>query len=53
MKNRCKFEFCLRQYRIGVLIVVTISVAPSGCRNKKMTPKRANEFATDRLSLNK
>ena len=51
MKNRCKFEFCLRKYLIGVLIAVTISVALAGCRNKKMTPKRATEFATDRLNL--
>ena len=51
MKNRCKSEFCLRKYLIGVLIAVTISVALAGCRNKKMTPKRATEFATDRLNL--
>ena len=51
MKNRCKFEFCLRKYRIAVLIAVTISVTHAGCRNKKMTPKRATEFATDRLNL--
>ena len=51
MKNRCKSEFCLRKYLIAVLIAVTISVALAGCRNKKMTPKRATEFATDRLNL--
>ena len=51
MKNRCKSEFCLRKYLIAVLIAVTISVAFTGCRNKKMTPKRATEFATDRLNL--
>ena len=51
MKNRCKSEFCLRRYLIAVLIAVTISVALAGCRNKKMTPKRATEFATDRLNL--
>ena len=51
MKNLCKSEFCLRKYLIGVLIAVTISVALTGCRNKKMTPKRATEFATDRLNL--
>ena len=51
MKNRCKSEFCLRKYLIGVLIAVTISVALAGCRNKKMTPKRATEFDTDRLNL--
>ena len=51
MKNRCKSEFCLRKYLIGVLIAVTISVALAGCRNKKMTPKRATEFTTDRLNL--
>ena len=51
MKNRCKSEFCLRKYLIGVLIAVTISVALAGCQDKKMTPKRATEFATDRLNL--
>ncbi len=51
MKNRCKFEFCLRKYLIGVLIAVIISVALAGSWNKKMTPKRATEFATDRLNL--
>ena len=51
MKNCCKFEFCLRKCLISVLIAVTISVALAGCRNKKMTPKRATEFATDRLNL--
>ena len=51
MKNRCKSEFCLRKYLIAVLIAVTISVALAGCRDKKMTPKRATEFATDRLNL--
>ena len=51
MKNRCKSELCLRKYLIAVLIAVTISVALGGCRNKKMTPKRATEFATDRLNL--
>ena len=51
MKNRCKSEFCLRKYLIAVLIAVTISVALAGCRNKKMTPKRATELATDRLNL--
>ena len=51
MKNRCKSEFCLRKYLIALLIAVTISVALAGCRNKKMTPKRATEFATDRLNL--
>ena len=51
MKNRCKSEFCLRKYLIAVLIAVTISVALAGCRNKKMTPKRATEFASDRLNL--
>ena len=51
MKNRYKSEFCLRKYLIAVLIAVTISVALAGCRNKKMTPKRATEFATDRLNL--
>ena len=28
-----------------------MSVALAGCRNKKMTPNRATEFATDRLNL--
>ena len=51
MKNRRKSEFCLRKYLIAVLIAVTISVALAGCRNKKMPPKRATEFATDRLNL--
>ena len=51
MRNLCKSEFCLRKYLIGVLIAVTISVGLAGCRNKKMTPKRATEFTTDRLNL--
>ena len=51
MKNRCKSEFCLRKYLIAVLIAVSISVALAGCRNKKMTPMRATEFAIDHLNL--
>ena len=51
MKNRCKSEFCLRKYLIALLISVTISVALAGCRNNKLAPKHATEFATDRLNL--
>ena len=51
MNNRCKYECSLRKFLIVVLIAVTSSVVLAGCRNKKMTPKRATEFATDRLNL--
>ena len=51
MKNRCKSEFCLSKYSIAVLIAVTVSVAFVGCRNKKMTPMRTTEFATDRQNF--
>jgi hypothetical protein len=51
MKNRCKYECSLRKFLIVVLIAVTVSLVLAACRNKKMTPKRATEFVTDRLNL--
>ena len=36
---------------LSVRIAITISVAPTGCREKKMIPLRATDFDTDRLNL--
>ena len=33
------------------MVVVTIPLTLAGCRNKKMSPRRATELATDRLWL--
>ena len=52
MNNRkYRSRYCLRKIILGLLIVVTIPLTIAGCRNKEMSPRRATEFATDRLGL--
>ena len=52
MNNRkYRSGYCLRKIILGLLVVVTIPLTITGCRNKEMSPRRATELATDRLGL--
>ena len=52
MNNRkYRSRDCLRKIILGFLVVVTIPLILTGCINKKMSPRRSTELATDRLGL--
>ena len=52
MNNRkYRSRYCLRKIILGLLVVVTIPLTITGCRNQEMNPRRATELATDRLGL--
>jgi len=52
MNNRkYRSRYCLRKIIIGLLVVVTIPLTLTGCRNKEMSSRRVTELATDRLGL--
>ena len=48
-KYRSRYRF--RGIILGLLVVVTIPLTTSGCRNQEMSSIRATEIATDRLGL--
>ena len=48
-KYRSRYRF--RGIILGLLVVVTIPLTTTGCRNQEMSSIRATEIATDRLGL--
>ena len=50
--SKYRSRYCLKKILFGLLVVVTIPLTLSGCRNKEMSSRRSTDLATDRLGLN-